>query len=184
MKRVVTVSSLLILAAIALAQQPEPPKQEAPKAESSIKNFFRINEQICTGGQPTMEELAQVKAKGVKAVINLRMPSEFNAEEEATKAKELGLRYFHIPFDTNNPKDEAVDEFLKVVADKENRPLFIHCTTANRVGGFWMIRRVLVDGWTVEQAENEAKQIGLHNPKTRAFALDYIARHLKKVSSQ
>jgi len=146
---------------------------------TSIKNFFRVNEQVCTGGQPTMEELEKLKAEGVKAIINLRMPSEYNSEEEAAKAKALGLRYFHIPFNNNDPKDEAVDQFLKVMADKQNLPVFIHCTTANRVGGFWMIRRVLVDGWTVEQAEDEAGKIGLRNPKTREFALSYIERHKK-----
>lgn len=161
---------LLLLAGIALAQQDS----------STIKNFFRVNEEICTAGQPTMEELEKLKAEGVKAVINLRLANEFNAEEEAAKTKELGLRYFHIPFETNAPKDEAVEEFLKVVADKENRPLFIHCTTANRVGAFWMIRRVLVDGWTLEKAEEEAKKIGLTNSKTREFALRYIERHQKK----
>ena len=160
----------LLCAGIALAQQ----------ESSTIKNFFRVNEHICTGGQPTMEELEKLKAEGVKALVNLRMPAEFNAEEEAAKTKELGLRYFHIPFDTNSPKDETVEQFLTVMADKENRPAFIHCTTANRVGAFWMIRRVLVDGWTLEKADEEAKKIGLHNPKTREFALNYIERHTKK----
>jgi uncharacterized protein (TIGR01244 family) len=149
----------------------------AQEGGSTIRNFFRVNEQICTGGQPTMEELEKLKAEGVKSVVNLRRPSEYNAEEEAAKVKELGLRYFHIPFDTNAPKDEPVDEFLKVMADKSNLPVFIHCTVANRVGGFWLIRRVLVDGWTVEKAEEEAKKIGLTNVKTREFALDYIERH-------
>jgi uncharacterized protein (TIGR01244 family) len=164
---------LLVATTVALSQE----------GSSTIRNFFRVNEQICTGGQPTMEELEKLKAEGVKSVINLRRASEYNAEEEAAKVKELGLRYFHIPFDTNSPKDEAADEFLKVMADKGNLPVFIHCTVANRVGGFWMIRRVLVDGWTVEKAEEEAKKIGLSNPKTREFALDYIERHKKKLPS-
>jgi protein tyrosine phosphatase (PTP) superfamily phosphohydrolase (DUF442 family) len=142
---------------------------------STIRNFFRVNRQICTGGQPTMEELEKLKADGVKSIVNLRLPGEYNAAEEAAKVKELGLRYFHIPFDSNNPKDAAVDEFLKVMAEKSNLPVFIHCTLANRVGGFWMIRRVLVDGWALEKAEEEARKIGLRNPQTREFALDYIA---------
>ena len=154
-------------------------QQELQEKTSSIQNFFRVNEQICTGGQPTMEELVKLKAEGIKAVINLRLPTEYNAEQEAAKAKELGLRYFHIPFDTNNPMDEAADEFLKVMADKENRPAFIHCMSANRVGGFWLIHRVLVDGWTLEKAEEEAKKIGLRNPKTREFVLGYLDRHKK-----
>lgn len=165
-----SIFGVLLLSPILQAQQTEP----------SIKNFFRVNEKVCTGGQPTMEELEKLKAEGVKAIINLRMPGEFNAEEEAAKTKELGLRYFHIPFSNDDPKDEAVEAFLKVMADKRNLPVFIHCASANRVGGFWLIRRMLVDGWTLENAEAEAKQIGLRNPKTREFALSYIERHTKR----
>jgi uncharacterized protein (TIGR01244 family) len=155
----------------------------AQQETHGIKNYFRVNEKVCTGGQPTMEELEKLKAEGVKAIINLRMPGEHNVEEESAWAKALGLRYFHIPFNSDEPKDEAVDQFLKVMADKENLPVFIHCTTANRVGGFWLIRRVLVDNWPLPAAEEEAKKIGLRNEKTRAFALSCIERHRKKAGS-
>jgi uncharacterized protein (TIGR01244 family) len=147
---------------------------------SNIKNFLRINDKICTGGQPSLDDLARLKADGVKAIINLRMPSEMNVEEESAKAKELGLRYFHIPFDNANPKSEAADEFLKVMADTSNRPVFIHCTSANRVGAFWMIYRVLKDGWKLEDAEEEAKKVGMRNPATHDFAVEYIRAHEKK----
>lgn len=150
------------------------------QGSNSIKNFLRLNEQVCTGGQPTMDDLAKLKAEGIKAVINLRMPSEYDAEEETAKVKELGLRYFHIPVNGRDLKDAQVKEFLKVMADKANRPVFIHCASANRVGGFWMIRRVLVDGWSAEKAEEEARTIGLRSPHLREFALDYIQRHDKK----
>jgi len=160
-------------------------------AEEGIRNFLRVNDQVCTGGQPTAEHLEKLKAEGVRAILNLRRPTEketplaggeripYDAEAEAAEAKRLGLRYFNIPVDRENPKDEQVEEFLKIAAEPENRPLFIHCSTANRVGGFWMIRRVLVDGWTVEAAEEEARRIGLSNEKTRAFARDYLERHKK-----
>ena len=150
---------------------------------SSIKNYLRLNEQICTGGQPALEDLERLKAEGMKAIINLRRPSEYppgQAEEEAAKAKGLGLRYFNIAVNPAEPKDEQVDEFLKVMADSKNRPAFIHCSSANRVGGFWMIRRVLVDGWKPEDAEREAEKIGLRTPIMREFALDYLRRHRKK----
>ncbi len=122
-----------------------------------IRNFLRINDQFCTGGQPRMEHLDQLKAEGVKAIINLRTPGEHRAEEEEAKAKELGLRYFNIPVVFRDPKPEQVDEFLKLTDDPANRPAFIHCTAAIRVGAFWMIRRVMRDGWTIEKAEEEAK---------------------------
>ncbi len=174
MPKLVGLALTLLLAASASAAPQEPVKDA-----SSIKNFLRVNEQICTGGQPTMAELEKLKQDGVRAIINLRRPSEYNAEEEAGKARELGLRYINIPVDSSDPKDAQVDEFLKVTDDLANRPAFIHCHSANRVGAFWMIRRVLRDGWSLEKAEDEAKKIGMHSPNPREFALDYIRRHQK-----
>lgn len=146
-----------------------------------IRNFLRINEQFCTGAQPRLEHLAQLKAEGVKAIINLRQPSEHRAEEEEAEAKRLGLRYFNIPVVYGSPKDEQVTEFLKLTDDKANRPAFIHCAAAIRVGAFWLIRRVLRDGLTVEAAEEEAKKIGLVNaPHLNEFARSYIERHRQK----
>lgn len=161
---------LLLSAGLAMAQQEDPP----------IRNFLRVNDQFCTGGQPRVDQLAKLKADGVKTIINLRPPSEHRAAEEEAMAKELGLRYFNIPVVFGEPKDEQVAEFLKITDDKENRPAFIHCAGAIRVGAFWMIRRVLRDGWTVEAAEEEAKKIGLReSPHWNEFARQYIERHRK-----
>jgi uncharacterized protein (TIGR01244 family) len=152
-----------------------------PQEVPPIRNFLQVNEEFCTGGQPRFEHLAKLKADGVKAIINLRQPSEHRAEEEEAEAKKQGLRYFNIPVVFRDPKDEQVDEFLKITDDPANRPAFIHCTAAIRVGAFWMIRRVMRDGWTIEKAEEEAKKVGLVNADhLNQFARDYIARHRKK----
>lgn len=146
-----------------------------------IRNFVRVNEDFCTGGQPRPEHLQKLKDDGVKAIINLRQASEHRAAEEEAKAKELGLRYFNIPFVFGDPKEEQVTEFLKITDDPKNRPAFIHCAAAVRVGAFWMIRRVLRDGWTIEAAEEEARKIGLReSPHLNEFARAYIEKHRKK----
>jgi protein tyrosine phosphatase (PTP) superfamily phosphohydrolase (DUF442 family) len=151
--------------------------QEVPP----IRYFLQVNEQFCTGGQPRLEHLAKLKADGVKVIINLRQPSEHRAPEEEAEAKKLGLRYINIPVIYGEPKDEQADEFLKITDDPENRPAFIHCAAAIRVGAFWMIRRVLRDGWTVEKAEEEAAKVGLVNaPHLVSFAKNYIENHQKK----
>jgi protein tyrosine phosphatase (PTP) superfamily phosphohydrolase (DUF442 family) len=152
----------------------------AAPTSGDIGNFFRVNAQVSTGGQPTREQLATLKAEGVRGIVNLREPEEHNIEEEATLAKDLGLHYISIPVKTAAPKDEQVETFLKVTNDPEIFPLFIHCASANRVGAFWMIRRILVDGWTPERAEAEAKQIGLKSPNLLDFARDYVHRHAKE----
>lgn len=164
----------IILLLTLLSAMPVAAQQETPP----IRNFVRVNKEFCTGGQPRLEHLQQLKDEGVKAIINLRTASEHRAAEEESKAKELGLRYFNIPVVFGDPKDEQATKFLKITDDPENRPAFIHCTAAIRVGAFWMIRRVLRDGWTIEAAEEEAKKIGLkESPHLNEFARRYIEKH-------
>lgn len=170
----------LMFLMVLLVASPLDARQEAGATTTvpPIRNFLRVNEQFCTGGQPRLEHLAQLKAEGVKSIINLRQPSEHRAAEEQAKAEEVGLRYFTIPVVFGEPKDEQVDEFLKLTDDPTNQPMFIHCTAAVRVGAFWMIRRVLRDGWTVADAEQEAEKIGLRNsPHLNEFARAYIQKH-------
>ena len=153
-----------------------------PAQESTppIRNFLRVNDQFCTGGQPQLQHLEMLKKDGVKAIINLRQTTEHRAAEEEAKAKELGLRYFNIPVVYTDPKEEQVEEFLRITDDVDNRPAFIHCTAAKRVGAFWMIRRVLRDGFTVEAAEKEAEKVGLvESPHLNEFARRYIEKHKK-----
>lgn len=162
---------LLFATGFAARQEESPP----------IRNFLRVNKEFCTGGQPRTEQLAKLKEEGVKAIINLRPPGEHRAEEERAEAERLGLRYFNIPVVFGEPKDEQATEFLKLTDDEANRPAFIHCTGAIRVGAFWMIRRVLRDGWTIEDAEKEAEKIGLREaPHLNQFARAYIEKHRKK----
>jgi uncharacterized protein (TIGR01244 family) len=170
-KKIGLVLIALMIVAPAMAQQELPP----------IRNFLRINEKFCTGGQPRLEHLAKLKAEGVKAIINLRQPSEHRAAEEEEAAKQLGLRYYNIPVVYAEPKEEQATEFLKLTDDAANLPVFIHCTAAIRVGAFWLIRRVLRDGMTFEAAEEDAKKVGLRDaPHLTEFARSYIEKHRKK----
>jgi uncharacterized protein (TIGR01244 family) len=142
-----------------------------------IRNFLQVTPEFCTGGQPRIEHFAKLKADGVKAVLNLRQPGEHRAEEEQAAVKEAGLKYFNIPVSVGAPKDEQVVEFLAITDDPSNRPMFIHCTAAVRVGAFWMIRRALRDGWTIDAARDEARKVGLTTaPHLEEFAVGYIER--------
>jgi uncharacterized protein (TIGR01244 family) len=147
---------------------------------TSIRRFLRVEKDVCTGGQPRTAQLAKLKAEGIKTILNLRPPDEHDAAKEEARAKELGMRYIDIPVSFGNPKDEQVEEFLKITDDPANRPVFIHCAAAIRVAAFWMIRRVVRDGWTNEKALEEAKKIGLTVQDWEDFATDYLQRHKKK----
>jgi uncharacterized protein (TIGR01244 family) len=166
-----TLALIGLLAVPALAQQ-------AP----AIQNFLRINTEICTGGQPTLAQLAELKAQGITTILNLRAPGEagFDAAAEEAETKKLGMKYIHIPVSNQaGPRDEQADEFLKATDDARNRPVFIHCGSANRVGAFFMIRRVLRDGMTYDAAKAEADKIGLRSQALADFARQYIDKRKK-----
>jgi hypothetical protein len=40
----------------------------------------------------------------------------------------------------------------------------------------WLMKRVMVDGWEVHRALDEATQLGLTNPGLRQFMLDEIKK--------
>ena len=149
---------------------------------TGIPRFLKLTDQVWTGGQPWAEHLPKLKAAGVKVVINLRPHAEYQGEREEAKVKELGMSYFNIPVDFSAPDELDADDFLKLTDEQlKNGPVFIHCAVATRVGAFWMIRRVLRDGWEVDKALEEANRIGLNNnARLTEFAKGYIEKKKKK----
>ena len=148
-----------------------------PQAPSDIREFLQVTPDVCTGGQPRLEQFAALKARGVKVVLNLRTPGEHRADAERQAVEAAGLKYLNIPVVYTAPRNEQVDEFLKITDDAANRPMFIHCTAAIRVGAFWLIRRVVRDKWTWDAALAEARKVGLVNaPHLEDFAKAYIVK--------
>jgi uncharacterized protein (TIGR01244 family) len=170
---------MLSLIAVLWFTMQAPAGQSTSAAEApSIRNFMRVTPEFCTGGQPRVEHFAQLKSEGVRSVLNLRQPSEHRADEEREAVEKAGLKYFNVPVEFGNPAAASVDEFLKITDDPANRPMFIHCTAAIRVGAFWMIRRVLRDGFTPDAALAEARRVGLTpTPHLEEFARAYIEAH-------
>ena len=170
-------TALAVVVAVVVLQGAPTPAREVPP----IRNFLQVNADFCTGGQPRTEHYAKLKADGIRSVLNLRTPGEHRAAEEQEALEKLGLKYFNIPVVYTAPTDAQVDDFLAVTDDPANRPMFIHCTAAIRVGAFWAIRRVMRDGMTVSAALEEARKVGLTNaPHLDDFVRAYAARHGKK----
>lgn len=149
--------------------------------KAGITNYTKVDAVVACGGATETSALEGLKKDGFKAVINLREASEAgaNIEENAAKAKALGLNYIHIPFNGQSPQTKTVDDFLAAVSNKANQPVYVHCGSANRVGAVWLVKRVMQDGWEVPKATEEAKMIGLRSAPLEQFALKYIQDHKK-----
>lgn len=165
-----SLAALLTIPVIAQVQ-----KREMP----GIRNYSRVDATIGCGGAVDPSAMTALRKEGFVSVINLRLASEEGANVDAGRAaaQAAGLKYIHLPFNAASPDPKVIDSFLSAVADRGNQPVFIHCGSANRVGGVWMIKRALQDKWPVEKALAEAQTIGLNNPALTAFATDYINTH-------
>ena len=147
---------------------------------SDIEKFNSVSDKVSTGGQPTPAQYIDLAREGYKTVICLREPGEYDMAAEEAAAKSKGLTFINIPVNKENPKPEQVDKFLAALSSPKVFPVFIHCGTGNRVAAFWMVRRVVVDKWDLEDAEREAKLVGLKTETMKQFALNYIKAHNSK----
>jgi uncharacterized protein (TIGR01244 family) len=172
MKTILTLVATLAISAPALAQVQ---KVDHP----GIRNFSRVDATVSCSGAVDPGAYAGLKQEGFASVINLRLASEpgANVDEARAAAGAAGLKYIHLPFNVAAPDSNVVDRFLAAVADPANQPVLVHCGSANRVGGVWMIKRVLQDHWPLERARAEAEAIGLRDPRMVAFATGYIDAH-------
>ena len=153
--------------------------QVQKKDVAGVRNYSRVDATVGCGGAVEPAAMATLKAEGFVSVINLRLANEPGADVEAGRAaaQAAGLKYIHLPFNIAMPDTKVVDSFLAAVADRNNPPVFIHCGSANRVGGMWMIKRALQDKWPIEKARAEGEAIGLNSAPLVAFATEYINAH-------
>lgn len=133
-------------------------------------------EGVFLASQPSEADFAQASMGGIRTVINLRHDFENQDMNEATVVQDLGLNYVHVPW--NGPEeltDEVLDE-LRAQLNQAERPILMHCASANRVGAVWLAYRMLDGGLSAEEALAEAKTVGLKSPAYEAKALDYVER--------
>jgi tyrosine-protein phosphatase SIW14 len=137
-----------------------------------IDNFGQINARYYRGGQPEARDYADLAALGVRTIVNLT--SDDAQAEEPALAKQNGLQYFQIPMTTHQPPTAAqLEEFLAIVDDPANQPVYVHCVGGrHRTGVMTAVYRMTNDGWSSDQAFSEMKKY--------QFGMDFLHPEFKK----
>jgi len=150
--------TLLLGSATAQFAYAEPPKSAASISSIRIDNFGQIDSAYYRGGQPQGQDYADLAAVGVKTIINLT--SDDAVANEKDMAVKAGLAYFQIPMTTRvMPTAAQLTEFLKLVNDPKNQPVYVHCVGGrHRTGVMTAAYRITHDGWSADQAFKEMKQ--------------------------
>lgn len=123
-----------------------------------LTNFYLVTTNLYRGAQPTAEGMRQLKAMGIRTVINLR---SFHSDQDEVAG--TGLK--RIRFETKpwHAEEEDVIGFLKAVTDTNNLPAFVHCQRgADRTSTMCAMYRIVVCGWTKAEAIGEMKAGGYH----------------------
>ena len=128
-----------------------------------LPNFFKVDEELYRGAQPTPEGFRQLQALGIKTIVSLRAlrPSEQQAVRRQVES--LGMRWVWLPMRMYwRPTEEQVREFLAVAMDPSNQPVFVHCQHGeDRTGSLVAVYRVVKQGWRPEAAYQEALALGM-----------------------
>lgn len=175
--RIAALFAVLLLSAA--AQAGDKPPAGADKLEPyECGNVQRLHVFGTTflASQPDKDDFKTASEAGIKTVVNLREPGEQDWDE-AARVKELGMTYVNVPFKSPVSLTDAVFDNVRALLNaKGNKPLILHCSSANRVGAIWLAHRVLDGGLTYDEALKEAKTVGLKLPAYEAKAKDYIGR--------
>lgn len=127
-----------------------------PMSMNGVPNFNKVSETLYRSAQPSTEGMVNLKAHGIKTIINLR---SFHSDKD--EIGDTGLGYEHIYMKAWHPEVKEAVRFLKIVTDTKRTPVLVHCQHgADRTGTMSAIYRVAVQGWTKEEALREMREGG------------------------
>jgi protein tyrosine/serine phosphatase len=125
-----------------------------------IENFYRVDDQVYRGAQPTDEGFKYLSKIGVKVVLDLRQHKEASEERLVTAA---GMRYVSVPMTGLTPPTQAeTNAVLALLEDQAAGPVFVHCKRgADRTGAVIAAYRIDQEKWDNARALREAMADGM-----------------------
>ncbi len=142
---------------------------------SDIPGLYQVDKRLFRGAEPAEPGVQQLKSLGIKTIISFKNSEEYCQKEKNTAEKE-GITFYHLPLSLyKKPADETVLQFLEIVLDKKNQPVFVYCTNGkDRTGAMVAMYHVVVSGLSIKQAYKEAKKLGFWpyygtNPELKDF---------------
>lgn len=123
-------------------------------------NFHLIDDTVSTSGLLNEEQLAELRASGYEAVINL-LPrhSKYAIQNEEQIVAAQGVDYIYIPVDFSAPKEEEYSEFVGVMKCWQGRKVLVHCAANYRVSAFYAMYAYEHLGWSASRARAHIESI-------------------------
>ena len=128
-----------------------------------MKEPIKVNAKVSAGGQPTEEDIAALKASGVRKIINLRRAGEENQpldpSAEGKVAAAAGLEYVHIPVDPKNLDPSSAAAVTKAIEESDG-PVYVHCAAGGRAVTHALLADGKAQGSSADKVFKKAEDIG------------------------
>jgi len=147
-----------------------------------ISNFGCINESFYRGAQPKKSDYKRLADIGVKAIIDLQQDGE---RDEQQLVEAAGMKFYRIGLsDKSWPSPDKAQQFLRIVDDPANQPVFIHCHGGrHRAGIMTAVYRMHHDGWDAERSYAEMKRYGFESGIGHGSLKDYVFDYYAQIKS-
>ena len=133
-----------------------------------IKNFHIIEPDVFyTSGQPRgMDYTRLLYRYHIATIVNVRSASEHREKnwynEEITWVRNNGVKYIELPIEKADyfPNKETQDQFLTIMADKNNLPVLLHGSSGKgRVAMLIAVWLIKSQRYTVEETIKVVEEI-------------------------
>jgi protein tyrosine phosphatase (PTP) superfamily phosphohydrolase (DUF442 family) len=170
------------------------PGEPAPRAEEErndstnidLPGFQVVRPGLATGLRPYPDGVNWLKSHGYRTVLHLRQPGEDSAAQKRL-FENKGLTYLSLEASPARLTRELYEEFVKLVEERANRPLFVYDKDGAAAGGLWWLYFRVHLSYTDEKARAEAKRLGLQmdefapeEHKTMILAVQNLLKKLKR----
>ena len=163
MRRYPLLVAALILSSFACGGTAVPGEGDATSADVTTPPIELVSHGLYRGLRPTQATLAQLKALGVKTILDLEDTSSAIRTERGWVGK-LGMTFISEPMSGFwTPDDAEVNQIEQIMADPARRPIFVHCQHGqDRTGLIVGLYRVQTEHWTPAAAYKEMLAKGFH----------------------
>jgi protein tyrosine/serine phosphatase len=131
------------------------PKWAQPIKLDGVPNLFKVTSHIYRSAQPTGDGFNNLKDMGIKTIINLRALHN-DSDTPGITELDSDMTAWHI-------EDEDVIYVLRTILGKGkgSPPYLVHCRHgADRTGLIMAMFRIIVQGWSKDEAIDEMKHGG------------------------
>jgi tyrosine-protein phosphatase SIW14 len=141
-----------------------------------VHNFGEINDHIYRGAAPSPVALQELRALGVKVILDLRVAGE-GSQAESVAVRKLGMKYINVPLSAwSAPTRAQIEHIFPLLFHSDTEPVFIHCRRGkDRTGTILACYRIQHDNWNSRRALEEANGYGMSRLERsmRAFVLQF-----------